>query len=238
MMTTAGSDTADLKVIAGAGIGGPLRELAAQYEKAHGGKVTIFFGTTPELIRKVTSGELFDVGIAPRELFGNEGARARFTAGPSVDVARVGLAVAVRSGAPKPDVGTPEALKQALVAARSVATIPESAAGAQILRLFDRFGIGAAMKPKIKAQPGPAEIGQAVLKGEAELGVFLVNVLTVPGLDVVGMFPPEVQQEVCYAAAVSAHTKKPDAAKGFIAFLKTADAKSVIRSKGMEPAGP
>jgi molybdate transport system substrate-binding protein len=236
-MTTTSPDNVELKVIAGAGIGGPLRELAAQYENTRGRKVTIFFGTTPELIRKVTSGELFDLGIAPREVFNDEGARARFAAGPTVDIARVGLAVAVRSGAPKPDISTPEALKRALLNARSVATIPESAAGAQIMRLFDRFDIGAAMKPKIKPQPGPAEIGQAVLKGDAELAVFLVNVLTVPGLDVAGMFPPEVQQEVCYMAAVSAHAKKPDVANGFITFLTTPDAKAVIKAKGMEPAG-
>ena len=236
-MTTASSNAPELKVIAGAGIGGPLRELAAQYERTHSRKVTIFFGTTPELIRKVTSDEPFDVGVAPREMFNDKSARARFEAGPTVDIARVGLAVAVRSGASKPDISTPEALKQALLNTRSVATIPESAAGAQIMRLFDRFGIGAAMKAKIKAQPGPAEIGQAMLKGEAELGVFLVNVLTVPGLDVVGMFPPEVQQEVCYMAAVSAHSKNPDVAKSFIAFLTTPDAKALIKAKGMQPAG-
>lgn len=235
-MTMTHGKSGVLKVMAGAGIGEPLRELATQYEKASGCKVTIFFGTTPALIGQITSGEPFDVGIAPREVFKDENARTRFAAGQTVDIARVGLAVAVRSGAPKPDISTPEALKQTFLKARSIATIPASAAGAQILRLFERFGISQAMKPKIKPQPGPAEIGQAILERDAELGVFLVNVLTVPGLDIVGMFPPEVQQEVVYMAAVTADSKDANAAKAFIASLQTPEAKALIKVKGLEPA--
>ena len=228
--------TAELKVIAGAGIGVPLRELAARYEKTSGGKLTIFFGTTPELIRKITSGEAFDVGVAPREVFEDAGALARFVPGPRIEIARVGLAVAVRSGAPKPDISTPDALKQTLLQARSIATIPASAAGAQILKMFERFGISEAMKGKIKAQAGPEQVGQAMLHGEAELGVFLVNVLTVPGLDIVGPFPAEVQREVIYGAAVAEAAKEPDTARAFIAFLRTPDAKALIKVKGLQPA--
>jgi len=227
---------AELKIIAGAGIGGPLRELAAGYEKSSGTKVTIFFGTTPELIKKITSGEAFDLGITPREVFEDAGALARFASGPRTEIARVGLAVAVRSGAPKPDISTPEALKQTLLKAQSIATILESAAGAQILKLFERFGIGDAMKGKVRSQPGPEHVGQAMLNGEAELGVFLVNVLTVPGLDIVGLFPAEVQREVVYSAAVAAGSKVPDAAKTFIMFMSTPEARALIKVKGLEPA--
>lgn len=227
---------AELKILAGGGITGPLRELTGQFEKTSGHRLTIFFGTTPELIKQATSGEPFDLGVAPREVFKDAGALARF-AGPATDIAHVGIGVAVRAGAPKPDISTPEALKQTLLKAQSIATIPASAAGAQILRLFERFGISAAMQGKIKAQPGPAQIAQAVANGDAELGVFLLNVITAPGLDVVGPFPAEVQQEVFYIAAVSANSKAPDAAKMFIDYLTTPAAKQVIKSKGMEPAG-
>src|SRR5206468_2254346 len=99
-----------------------------------------------ELIKLVTTGGPFDLAVVPREVFQDPAALARFAPGGTIDIARVGLGVAVRAGAPKPDISTPETLKQALLNARSVASIPESAAGAQVLRLFECLGIGEAMK--------------------------------------------------------------------------------------------
>jgi molybdate transport system substrate-binding protein len=226
---------AELQVLAGGGMTAPLRELAAQFESTSGHKIVFRFGTTPELIKLATAGGPFDLGVVPREVFRDDAARARFAPGPTTDVARVGLGLAVRSGAPKPDIGTPDALKRTLLEARSIASIPESAAGAQVLRAFERLGIGEAMKAKMKAQKGPAQIVEAVARGEAELGVFLINVLTAPGLDVVGPFPAELQQEVVFTAAVAADSREADAAKAFIAYLTTPAAMAVIRAKGMTP---
>ena len=91
------------------------------------------------------------------------------------------------------------------------------------------------MKAKMKAQPTPAQVVAVVAKGEAELALFLMNVLTVPGLDVVGPFPDELQQDVVFTAALGAGTKEDAAAKALVDFLKTPDAISVIKSKGMTP---
>jgi len=224
---------AEIQVLAGGAMTGPLKELGAKFETETGNKLVFRFGTTPELIKLVTTGGPFDLAIVPREVFNDASAKALVVAGPSTDIARVGLGVAVRAGAPRPDISTPEKLKETLLKAQSIATIPASAAGAQVLRLFERLGISEAMKAKTKAQPAPAQIVQAVAKGEAELGVFLLNVLTAPGLDVVGPVPAELQQEVVFTAAVAAGTKEAGASEAFITFLATPAAATVIKAKGM-----
>jgi molybdate transport system substrate-binding protein len=226
---------AELNVLAGGAMTGPMRELGAQFERASGHKLAFRFGTTPELIKLATSGGPFDLGVVPVEVFRDADARARFAAGPTIDIARVGLGVAVRTGAPKPDIGTSDALKQTLLKAQSIATIPASAAGAQVLRVFERLGINEEIKSKIKPQAAPAGLVQAVANGEAELGVFLTNVLTAPGLDLVGAFPADVQQTVVFSSAVAADAKEPEAAKAFITFLQTPAATAVIKTMGMTP---
>lgn len=226
---------AELQILAGGGIAGPMRELAAQFESSSGHRLVLRFGTTPELIKLATSGGPFDLGVVPREVFKDAAAQARFAPGPTTDVARVGLGVAVRLGAAKPDISTSEALQQTLLEAQSIATIPASAAGAQFLRICERLGIGEAVRAKTKVQPGPAQIVEAVAKGEAELGVFLINVLTAPGLDVVGPFPAALQQEVIFTAAVAANAKNAQPAQAFITYLRTPAATAVIKAKGMHP---
>jgi len=235
VLSIATGQAAELQILAGGAMTAPLKELGAQFESASGHRLVFRFGTTPELIKLATNGGQFDLGVVPREVFKDTAAQSQFVSGPTTDIARVGLGVAVRSGATKPDISTPEALKQTLLKAQSIATIPASAAGAQVLRLFDRLGISEAMKAKTKAQPGPAQVVQAVANGDAELGVFLANVLTAPGLDLLSPFPTELQQEVIFTAGIAAKTKEADAAKAFITFLTTPAATALIKAKGMNP---
>jgi molybdate transport system substrate-binding protein len=226
---------ADLQVLAGGAMTAPMKEIAAQFESASGNKIIYRFGTTPELIKLVTTGGPFDVAIVPREVFMDAAAKAKFWPGPTTDIARVGLGVAVRAGALKPDISTPGALKQALLNAKSIATIPASAAGAQVLGVFDVLGVGDAVKAKIKPQGAPAQLVQTVANGDAELGVFLINVLTAPGLDVVGPFPAEVQKEVVFTGSIAADTKEAEAANAFLSYLRSPAATAVIKSRGMTP---
>jgi molybdate transport system substrate-binding protein len=232
---TAGAQAAELQVLAGGAMTAPIKELAAQFEKTTGHKLVIRFGTTPELIKMVTTAGPFDIAVVPVDVLKDTAARAQVASGPTVDIARVGLGVAVRSGAPKPDISTPDAFRQTLLKAESIATIPASATGTQVLRAFDALGISEAMRAKTRAQATPTQVVQSVASGNVELAVFLMNVLTAPGLDVVGPFPAAVQQEVVFTAAIAANTKQGEAARAFLKFLTTSDAVEVIKGSGMTP---
>ena len=208
-------------MIAGGSLTASLNKLGAEFERATGHKLAIHFDSTPNIIARVTSGTPFDLAIAPVDVFKDAAARARFAPGPSIDIARVGYGVIVRAGAPKPDLSTPDALKKTLLSAQSVAFLPASAAGAYVIKTFERLGIAEEMKVKTRSQSAPAQIAPAVARGEAELGVFLTNVLIAPGVEFAGPFPPELQQELVFAAAIAAETQKADAAKALIDYLRT-----------------
>jgi len=226
---------AELKVIAGGSMTASMNALAAPFEKASGHKLSIHFDSTPNIIARVNSGTPFDVVVVPVDVFKDAAAKARFAPGPTVDIARVGYGVIVRAGASKPDLSTPDAFKKALLAAPSIAFLPASAAGAYVTKVFERLGIGEEMKAKTKVQAAPAQIAPAVAKGEAELGVFLTNVLVAPGVELVGPFPGELQQELVFTSAVAADTKEADAAKALIDYLRTQEATAIIKAAGMTP---
>lgn len=234
LLTIPMAQAAELKVLAGGSTAGWLNELGAQFERASGHKLTIHFDSTPNLIKQATSAP-FDLGVVPVDVFRNAEARARFAPGPTIDIARVGYGVIVRAGAPTPDIGTPDALKKTLLDAKLITYLPASAAGAYVSSVFERLGIAEAMKPKTVAQTSPGDIPKAVAKGDAELGVFLINVLMAPGVELAGPFPGELQNDLVFTAAVAADTREADAAKAFIAFLQTPEAAAVIKAKGMQP---
>ena len=233
MSPTGGAQAAELKVLAGGSLRSVLTELAPQFEHASGHKLVIHFDTTPNLIKAATSGEPFDLGVVPIDVFYDAAAKTHFT--PPVEFARVGYGVAVKAGAPKPDISTKQAFKKTLLEAKSITFLPESAAGSYILRLFERLGIDEAMKAKTIAQAQPTGIIPAVVSGQAELAVFVNNVLTAPGVDIVGPFPQGLQQELVFPAALAVDTRQKEAAKAFIDFLMSPASAAVIKSKGMTP---
>lgn len=237
MMASSGNLTAaELRLLAGGAMTTVWAELKPKFEDASGHKLDIFFGTTPNLIKEATSGKAFDLAVVPVDVMKDAAAQAKFVPGPTIDIAYVGLGVAVRSGAHKPHIATADALKATLLNASSIASIPESATGYSIARAFDRLGITEEMKARIKAQPNPAQVVAVVAKGEVELGIFLLNVLTAPGLDVVGPFPDELQENVVFTAAIAADSKQAAAAKTLIDYLKSPPAVTAIKAKGMNPS--
>ena len=226
---------AELKIIVGGSMTAPLNALTPEFEKATGHKLSTHFDSTPNIIARVTSGTPFDVVVVPVDVFKDAAAKARFASGPTIDIARVGYGVIVRAGAPKPDISTPDAFKSTLLAAPSVAFLPASAAGAYVTKVFERLGIAEQMKAKTKVLTAPAQIAPAVATGDAELGVFLINVLVAPGVELVGPFPGELQQELVFTSAIAADAKEADAARALIDYLKTPAAAAVIKAAGMTP---
>jgi molybdate transport system substrate-binding protein len=226
---------AEINVVAGGSLVPLFRELGPQFEKASGHKLAIHFDSTPSIIARVASGTPFDAVVVPIDVFKDAGAKARMAPGTTVDIARVGYGVIVRAGAPKPDISTPDALKQALLAAPSIAFVPASAAGAYVTSVFERLGIDKKMQAKTKPESAPVKIAPAVARGDAALGVFLMNVLVAPGVELVGPFPAELQQELVFTAAVATDSKVADAAKALIDYLRTPAAAAAIKAAGMTP---
>jgi molybdate transport system substrate-binding protein len=233
MAPVAAVKAAELKVLAGGSMTASLKELGPRFEKATGHKLDMTFAATPELIKMATSGP-FDLGVVPIDVMKNDAARGKFAGTPG-NIAHIGYGVAVKAGAPKPDVSTPDALKQTLLKAQSIAVFPGSAAGAYVQKTFERLGIADQIKDKSKVQTAPGAIPQAVAKGEAELGVFLTNVLLAPGVELAGPFPGDLQQDLVFVGAVAADSKEALAAKAFLDYLKTPEAVAVFKAKGVTP---
>jgi molybdate transport system substrate-binding protein len=229
------AQAAELKVIAGGSMISALNRLGPDFEKATGHKLTIHFDSTPNIIKLITAGTPFDVAVVPVDVFQDAAAKSRFVMGPTIDLARVGYGVAVRAGAPKPDLLTSAALKQALLGAASIAFVPSSAAGSYVTKVFERLGIAGEMKAKTKAVGTPAQIAPAVASGDAELGVFLTNVLIAPGIELAGPFPAELQQELVFTSAVAANSTQADAARALIDYLRTPAARAALAAAGMTP---
>jgi molybdate transport system substrate-binding protein len=235
LLAPAGSYAAEVKVLATGALSGAFKEIVPQFERASGHKLTVRYAASPVVIRQIEAGEAFDVAIAVSGPMNDAAKQGFFAPGERPAVASVGLGAAVRAGAPKPDMGSPEAFKRMLINAKSVAILPESVNGKHFLSVFELLGIGEQMKAKIKPQQEPPQVAQAVAKGEAELALLVSNLLIgVPGVDYAGLVPPEFQQTLVFAAGVGAKAKAVEAASALINHLRSPAAAAVIKAYGME----
>ena len=228
------TSVSELKLIAGGSLAGLFRELGPLFEKASGHMLSIHFDATPNIISRINSGTSFDAVVVPIDVFKDGATNGHLTA--PTEIARVGYGVIIRAGAAKPDLSTADAFKKSLLAATSVASVPASAAGAYVTKVYERLGIADEMKAKTKVEAMPTAIAPAVAKGEAELGVFLTNVFNAPGIELAGPFPADLQQELAFAAAIAKEAKATAAATALLDFLKTPPAVAVIKSAGMTPS--
>lgn len=209
--------------------------LVAEFEARTGHKVEIVNDTAGALVRRIAAGETFDLLVlTPGPL--QELAKAGTVAAP-VRLAKVAIGVAVKQGAPAPDIGSVAAFQKSLLAARAVATIDPAAGGSSgiyLWQLFEKMGIAAQLKPKAVLVPGGL-VAQRLLNGEADLAIHQISeILAVPGATLVGPLPAEIQNYTVYAGAVGAKARDAAAAQALLATLAGPAAAQVLKDKGME----
>jgi molybdate transport system substrate-binding protein len=226
----------DIRVMSSNAFRQAYLELVPEFEKQSGHKVVTDFVGGVILMKRLKAGETTDLVIAAGQSIDELIAQGKIAPGSRVDLARAGVGVAVRAGAAKPDVGSADALKRALVAAKSIG-YSTGASGVHLLKVFERMGIAAEVKAKIRQAPPGEPVGGMVARGEVEIGFQqLSELLPVAGIEVIGMLPPDYQEITVFSAGVHAAAKDAAGAKALAEFLAAPAAAPVKRRKGMEPA--
>jgi molybdate transport system substrate-binding protein len=239
------AQAAEVKVLIAGGFSQVIQDLGPKFERATGHKLAITFAGLDAIVKRVQQGETFDVVVSPRSAIDGFVKDGKAAAGTVTVVASSGLGVAVRQGARKPDISSPEALKRTLLAAKSISYVdPEnpaanSALGIHFIKVRDRLGITNEMKSKTVFPKTPGTEGVLVANGEVEIGVTLFqNLISVAGIEIVGPLPSDLQYANIYAAAIMAGAKDAEASKALVNFLRTPEAATVMKAKGLEPATP
>jgi len=231
------ANAAEVKVLAGAVMPGVFAELGPQFERVTGHKIVIQYGPGAALRRQIEAGEAFDLAIIASERVDDLIKQGKIAGDTRMDIVRVGIGVAVREGAPKPDISSVDAFKRMLLSVKSVTYGPVDATGEHFIKLLDRLGIADQVKGKLKPS-GPDRVAQVVAAGEVDLAIGAGPLLaSAKGVQFVGLFPAELQNWFVNTAGVSATARQPDAARALIKHLTTPEAAAVIRAKGMEPPG-
>lgn len=234
LLVASPANAAGLKVLSGNGPKAAVKQLCAEYERITGGKIELKFGVNPEVKKKIEAGENFDVVIGNPPII-DALIKDGLVVGPRADFGRSGLGVAVRAGAPKPDLSSVEAFKKTLLAAKAVAYPGLGASGIYFVGLLDRMGIKDAMQAKLKPMVAEDTV-EVVARGEADMVVVVATrIVDVAGVDVVGPIPSELQTHIGFAAGLSVAAQNQDTGKGLIAFLRSPAAGAILKAKGVEP---
>jgi molybdate transport system substrate-binding protein len=228
---------ADIKVLTAGAMRGVLVELLPQFETDTGHKVSLDNATAGTLAKRIEGGEAFDVAIITPKVIDGLVEKGRIVPESRIDVAKVGIGVAVKEGAALPDIATVEAFKRTLLAARSVAYIDPKAGGSSGIYfdgLLDRLGIAGEIRPKARLKQG-GYVAELVASGEAEVAVHQISeIVPVKGVVLVGPLPAEIQNFTTYTAAIAAAASDPAAARVLIQFIAGPAAAPILKAKGMD----
>jgi molybdate transport system substrate-binding protein len=229
----------EIKVLTAGAFKQVVLALVPDFQKQTGHKIIVENGTTGELQKRIDGGEAFDVVVITPAVVDAYIANGKVARGSKVMLASVGVGVVVKEGAPKPDISTVEAFKNALLNAKSVAYIDPASGGSSgiyVDRLLVKLGIADQIKPKAKLKQG-GYVAELIASGEAELGIHQISeIVPVKGVTLVGPLPKEIQNTTTYAAGLNASTMDKEGADKLIKYLSGPDAAAVLKTKGMDPA--
>jgi molybdate transport system substrate-binding protein len=237
------SDAAEIKILTSRAMNHVLTDLAEPFQRASGHKIKLILAPPAEIMKRIASNEMVDVVMSSDVTLGKLVQQDKVAPGDRLILARVGIGVAVRAGAAKPDIGSPEALKRALLAAKSIVyTDPASGgrSGLHFDKVLDRLGIAKEVKAKsiLNAQPATKPSAEYVARGEAELGIQLISeIVSVAGAELLGPLPAELQEMSVIVAGILQTAREPDAAKALFKYLTSPEAAAAIKTAGMEPGG-
>jgi molybdate transport system substrate-binding protein len=227
---------AEIKVLCIPAMRASFEQLLPQFERDSGDKVVVNYKIYPGQTERIAAGD-FDVAIFARPQIDALNKDGKTVAATTADLARTSIGVAVKSGAPKPDIKDEEAFKRTLLAAKSITYTRDSQTGVYLARRLETLGVADAIKDKLILQPGGAMTTPAVARGEAELAIVLVSdIVSTPGVDLVGPLPESLQNYVMQTAAVGATAKQPASGAALIKYLASPAAGAVFKAKGFDPA--
>jgi molybdate transport system substrate-binding protein len=212
-----------------------MADLGPQFEQTSGYKPVVVTDVAAVMKRRIEAGEPFDLAVLVDFQADDLIKAGKLVAETRTDVMKAGIGVAVKRGAPKPDIGTVEAFKRALLEAKSITYLKEGASTIYLDRLFARLGIAEALRART-VKPETETVSERVAQGEVELGLIVIpNILSVPGAELVGPLPQEVQSYIVFTAAASAQSPNQQAARDLIKLLTSPATVPVLKAKGMEP---
>jgi molybdate transport system substrate-binding protein len=211
------------------------RELLPQFEKATGNTVKIVYTGTLDAKKRIAAGEAFDVLMMASPDIDGYLADGTLAPGSRIDIAKSGVGIGVKAGAPKPDISSTEAFKKTLLAAKSIG-YSTGPSGVYVIGLFDRLGIADQVKPKLKQTPTGVFVGTITASGEVEIGIQQVSEMSqYPGVDYVGPLPADIQKMTVFSSGIAAKAKEPAAGKALVKFITTPEAGAAFKKRGMEP---
>ena len=237
---------AEVRVLSAVGMRQVMLDLGPKFERATGHRLKVSFDSGGVILKRLEGGETADLIMINRSGVERLSGAGRVVQGSVTDLAASVGAVAVRKGAPKPDISTPKAFRRAMLEAKTIAC-PDPAlggsSGVHIAKVFERLGISEAVRPKLVfvSKPGQAHTmpGHLVAEGKAEVALHqMQELMAVPGIEIVGPLPGDLQERFVFTAAVMTGAHDVKAARALIEFLRTPEARAVIKAKGMEPAIP
>ena len=228
--------SAPIRVISSMATRQVLADLVQRFEQQGGGRVQIESVGGVDAAKRVRAGEVFDAVVLAANVIDELVAEGHLLAGTRTDIVNSGVAVAVRAGAPRPDIGSADAVRAAVLAARSI-SLSTGPSGVALTRLFERWGIAATIAPRMVQAPPGVPVGSLVADGRVELGFQqLSELMHLEGINLVGALPAEIQIITTFAAGVGSRSAQPEAVRALLAWMASPATAELKRSQGMDPA--